>query len=179
MNRRSSTAQGNAAPRCDREAEARSGVSNTTMKNMVNGEVRLLGLDDYLALFDPSVHADIRRTLSRIDVTGAVCFENLQMDSPHLGERASLVVGPGCTYTLASACSGRLGSVPSRFQYPVAQYGKAAGESLLPERAEAVEKPRQARRTQSAVSAALLTIAGPVARPTFCWTEGVPAYKRP
>ncbi len=33
MNRRSSTAQGNAAPRCDREAGARSGVSNTTMKN--------------------------------------------------------------------------------------------------------------------------------------------------
>lgn len=52
---------------------------------------------------------------------GMVKFECVQMDSSHLGESTTISVGdPGFrTYTLEAALAGRLGTLPSNFQYPV------------------------------------------------------------
>ncbi len=79
----------------------------------------------YLALFDPQVHAAILAGLSRPDVTGAVCYEVQDFCSSQFGHRTSVLVGPGCTYSLQTALAGRLGDVPSRMAYPIAYYVKA------------------------------------------------------
>jgi len=93
------------------------------MKHSVSGEVRELNEAEFLALFDESVRADIRRKGTGDGVEAVVCFENLDMWSSNLGHRTAMIVGPGCTYQLAqieTLPNFRLGDVPSRFQYPVA-----------------------------------------------------------
>lgn len=69
--------------------------------------------------------ASLERQIARPDVTAAIVYQNLQMDSSQHGHIVVLVVGPGCTYkTISSAAVGRLGDVPSRFLYAVAYYKK-------------------------------------------------------
>lgn len=80
----------------------------------------------FFALFDPSVHAQLAATLDRPATLGIVCFTNLQLDSSECGRRSALIYGKGCTYeTLAAVASGRLGDVPSRFQYPTHYFVKS------------------------------------------------------
>jgi hypothetical protein len=76
-------------------------------------------LDEFLALFDPSVHDIIRNNLKPKGVSGVVCYDNIQLDSLHFGARSAFIYGPTCTYKDLETClGGRIGETPSRFQYP-------------------------------------------------------------
>lgn len=91
------------------------------MKNCIGGEIKEMSKAEFLALFDPSVHAAIEKSVAVNQATAVVCYENLQLDSLMRGFRSALTVGgPASTYTLEQAAAHHLGSVPSRFQYPVA-----------------------------------------------------------
>lgn len=82
-------------------------------------------LQEFFDLFDEEVHDALRAQLKKPYVRGIVCFENLALDSSHCGERTALIYGDGCTYwTLPGVLCGRLGDVPSRFQYPVKYFVK-------------------------------------------------------
>jgi hypothetical protein len=94
-------------------------------RHPISAEVTEKSLGDYLALFDVSVRPAILMGLDRPDVSGAVCFEGIDMSMPNLGQRPSLIFGPGCTYkTAEEITAGHLGDVPSRFQYPTCIYIK-------------------------------------------------------
>ncbi len=91
------------------------------MRHPVSGEVRELSEAEFLALFDPALHEQIRRLTTRPGVEAVVCFENLDVGASEFGHRTALFMGPGCTYGLGEIENGcRLGDVPSRFQYPTA-----------------------------------------------------------
>jgi hypothetical protein len=93
------------------------------MQSVINP--KLITREEFLAQFHDEAQETLIKALARPDVTGVVCFENLQMDSSHFGERSGLVFGPGCTYKLlADVLAGRLGDVPSRFKYPVSYWLK-------------------------------------------------------
>jgi hypothetical protein len=84
-------------------------------------------LEEFLGLFEPEVHDVLRGQLKKPNARGLVCFENLQTDSSQFGHRTAVAYGPGMTYdTLITLLVGRLGDVPSRFQYPVKYYIKPA-----------------------------------------------------
>lgn len=88
----------------------------------VSGELKELTPNDFLNLFDPSVHSAILASAARYpDKEALVCFENIDMSSSQIGQRAALVVGPSNTYKLEDIIKpgARLGDIPSRFQYPV------------------------------------------------------------
>lgn len=79
--------------------------------------------EDYLKLFDKSVHEKIRESARRPGVTHVVCFECLDMWSSRLGKRDSMIVGTQQSFTIEKVLTTkfcRLGDLPSRFQYPVA-----------------------------------------------------------
>jgi len=80
---------------------------------------RLESMRELCSLFDPEVHAAIRR-LAR----GAhflVVYENVDLCSSRLGDRTCVKVGPGCGFsTLEQALGSWLGDLPSERQYPVA-----------------------------------------------------------
>lgn len=78
--------------------------------------------EDYLKLFDPSVHEAIRKSCGQAGVTHVVCFECLDMWSSMIGKRTSMIVGSKQSYTIDKVLKTRffrLGDLPSRFQYPV------------------------------------------------------------
>jgi hypothetical protein len=84
----------------------------------------------FIDLFAKSMHAQIAAHIDRPGVLGVVCFECLQMDSSHCGERTALVYGPACTYTnLEDVLGGHLGEVPIRFKYPTHHHVKPLGEN--------------------------------------------------
>lgn len=92
------------------------------LKHPISGELKKLTPNDFLDLFDESVHSAILASAARYpDREALVCFENLQMDSSLFGLRSALVVGPSNTYNLEDIVKSgaRLGDVPSRFMYPV------------------------------------------------------------
>lgn len=89
----------------------------------VSGEVRQLPEEEFLALFDTSVHEAIKANAAKEGVEAVICFENLDMWSSQFGLRTAMIVGPSCTYQLATLGPDfRLGDVPSRFQYPTAYW---------------------------------------------------------
>lgn len=90
--------------------------------------LRQISMDELMAMFDPSVHQGIQQAVSKFRPTHVVVFENLQMDSSEFGQRTALTIGgPENTYkTLDEVREGRLGDVPSRFQYPT-HYAVAEG----------------------------------------------------
>lgn len=90
---------------------------------------RHVSFEDYLRLFDESVHGKIRASALQPGITHVVCFEVLDLWSSNVGHRVSLVVGtkpegaeiPSWTLDrVLGTPNFRLGDVPSRFQYPVA-----------------------------------------------------------
>lgn len=81
--------------------------------------------EEFLALFQKELHSQINRHIDRRDVLGVVCFENIDMSSSDLGQRSALIYGAKCTCKTLDIClAGRLGDVPSRFQYPKYYYVK-------------------------------------------------------
>lgn len=84
---------------------------------------RHVSLEDFMRLFDETVHGKIRGAALAEGATHVVCFENIDMWSSQLGHRTALVVGTKQSWTLEGLLGTpyfRLGDVPSRFQYPVA-----------------------------------------------------------
>lgn len=95
--------------------------------NIVGGTLfRIPSKQDVLAyILNVEQRDQVERSMDREGVTAVVIFENLDMSSSGLGNMAAVMVGPEFTYkTVAEAAAGRLGDVPSRFQYPVAYYEK-------------------------------------------------------
>jgi len=92
------------------------------MKHPVSGEIRELSKAEFLALFSPAVHHAIESAAKLPGTEVVVCFECLQLDSSHVGERVATVMGPGRTRpTPALEQAGtKLGDLPSNFKYPVA-----------------------------------------------------------
>jgi len=92
----------------------------SALEHPVSGPLRPLSMDEFLELFDPSVHDTILKYAGRYpDAEAVVCYENLDMWSSHKGHRTARVVGPSNSATLEKAATERLGDVPSQFQYPV------------------------------------------------------------
>ncbi len=90
------------------------------MKNMISGEVKEIPLAELRELMDPSIHDGISRLAEMEGAEALVLYECLQMDSSCLGMRTVVVAGRApISQTLRKAVDGRLGDVPSRFQYPV------------------------------------------------------------
>lgn len=74
--------------------------------------------DEFLALFDASVHEALLRTAQQPGTTALVVFENPNLDSRELGERTAMAVGPERTYESVEVCEGRwLYDLPSQRQY--------------------------------------------------------------
>jgi len=73
-----------------------------------------------MSMFEPEVRPSIEECIRRFRPTQVVVFECLQMDSSSFGKRTALTIGgPENTYkNLDEVKNGRLGDVPSRFQYP-------------------------------------------------------------
>ncbi|HYG24484.1 MAG TPA: hypothetical protein VEH04_17025 [Verrucomicrobiae bacterium] len=90
------------------------------MRNNISGEIKELTEDEFLDLFDPSVHEVLKVKSKLPGADAVVCFEVLDMSSSQCGHRTALVIGPGCTYQEGHLVDARLGDVPSRFAYPVA-----------------------------------------------------------
>lgn len=98
-------------------------------KNVITA--KHVSLDDYLSLFDKSVHEKILATLEFDGATHVVCFENLDMWSSQFGHRTSIVVGSKQGQSLEKVLTtpyARIGEVPSRFQYPVAYASRVTKE---------------------------------------------------
>lgn len=75
---------------------------------------------EFLQLFDESLHDKIRAACRDKQATHIVCFECLQLDSSWAGRRAALVVGPSCAYRTVEETHGKwLNDLPSQRQYPV------------------------------------------------------------
>lgn len=90
-----------------------------------------ISLDDFLTLFDESVHGLIRgNVVNRKGITHVVAFENLDAWSSECGKLTAVAVGSPTgpahnqpSWSLEDIVGKpyvRLGDVPSRFQYPVA-----------------------------------------------------------
>lgn len=76
--------------------------------------------EEFLELFDPSVHDKLREALERYPgAEGLVCFTNVAFDSSSFGKRTAIVVGPSNTFTSFKFCEGKwLNDLPSQRQYP-------------------------------------------------------------
>ena len=76
---------------------------------------------ELLSLFDPIVHDALTNPPASIGATHMVVFENLQLDSSHIGERTGVFVGTNCDFKTLAQVNGRwLKDLPSQRQYPVA-----------------------------------------------------------
>jgi hypothetical protein len=81
--------------------------------------LKQLSKQDFLAQFDPEIHAQIRRAVEKYPrAEGVVMFENLTLDSSAVGQRQALVVGPDNSFTLEKAEKSWLNDLPSQRQYP-------------------------------------------------------------
>jgi hypothetical protein len=94
------------------------------MRNNVSGEIKELSQQEFLALFDQSVHEVIIANSKKEGVEAVVCFEILDLGLLHRHGplRTALIVGPSCTFKVADLEHMRLGDVPSRFKYPVSMW---------------------------------------------------------
>jgi hypothetical protein len=83
-------------------------------------KLKQIDMPALLAMFEPEVWPKIEEAIKKFKPTHVVVFECLQMDSSSFGKRTALTIGgPENTYkTLGEVKDGRLGDVPSRFQYP-------------------------------------------------------------
>lgn len=63
---------------------------------------------EFLAQFDPSIHAAIRRKAAEPGTDGLFMAECHDFWSSHLGERAAVVFGPDRTFTAAKLVRGGL-----------------------------------------------------------------------
>jgi len=77
-----------------------------------------VSIPEFFELFDASVHAEILNRVSSYQATHLVCYEVQALDSSCLGDRTAMVAGGQASSTFEEASTGRLGDVPSRFQYP-------------------------------------------------------------
>jgi hypothetical protein len=74
---------------------------------------------ELLAMMDSSTHGQIEEAIKRHQSTQLVLFENVALDSSHLGDRTVVCVGPCNTYKTPQECEGRwLNDLPSVRQYP-------------------------------------------------------------
>lgn len=89
------------------------------MRHVISGEIVELKLEEFLALFDESIHTNILELTKHYpDAQGLVCFENIQLDSSERGMRTASVFGPSNTYNEGNLSDVRLGNLPSNFRYP-------------------------------------------------------------
>lgn len=115
-------------------------------------ELKKTTFEEVLKMFDPKVHDALKANYEKKGTQGIVVFENLQMDSSNFGQRTALIYGPGCSYpTLDALREGRLGDVPSRFQYPTFYAEKEAKKPKAPpvvegERAWVSTKPETVKK---------------------------------
>lgn len=82
------------------------------------GELVELPLDQFLALYDPQYHDQIKEMLSRDGVSAMVDFYNPDMWSSQRGHRSAVTVGPGCMFKTVEECRGKwLGQSASDRKY--------------------------------------------------------------
>jgi hypothetical protein len=80
--------------------------------------MKQVNAQEFLALFDESVHQAIAANLTRHKSVAVVCFENQMFDSSAFGARSALGIGPNNTYKTVEACEGQwLNDLPSQRQY--------------------------------------------------------------
>jgi hypothetical protein len=78
-------------------------------------------MDEFLTLFDETVHETIKQRFSIQNVTGIVCFETqaLELIAAGRARRTAVIVGPTCTFKSVDDCQGKwLGDLPSERLYP-------------------------------------------------------------
>jgi hypothetical protein len=86
---------------------------------------------EFFALFDESVHAELRKRLDEPGTIGLVSFDNIDICSSHCGDRTAMPVGPQWTLksiedaTFPDGKPKFLGATPSVRQYAQAYYLKA------------------------------------------------------
>ena len=93
------------------------------MKHPVSGEIKELNKEEFLNLFHESVRpAIIASSVSKPGIEAVVCLEVLAMDSSCFGDRAAMIIGPGCTYNFADLEKSNpwCDDLPSRSKYPTA-----------------------------------------------------------
>lgn len=74
---------------------------------------------EFLALFDPSVHAAIIKKAAMPSVEAVVCFECVDFCSSNFGRRTAVIVGEPYTFKSVAFCEGKwLNDLPSQRQYP-------------------------------------------------------------
>ena len=77
--------------------------------------------NEFLAMFDESVHDIVVAKIREFGATAIVCFENQQMDSTQFGARTAMPVGPRNSFKNVEDVKGKhLNDLPSQRQYPVA-----------------------------------------------------------
>ncbi len=81
--------------------------------------LQLLEVDEFMSLFDPSVHDTIKTKAREYSPEYLVCFENLDMCSSRLGERTCLCVGPNNSVQVLDNLPPHINDLPSMRQYPV------------------------------------------------------------
>lgn len=81
--------------------------------------LKRLTLQEFLEMFDPSVHDGLKELLVRYqDAVAVVVFYNKNMWSSQLGMRTGIVVGPSNTFKSVEACEGKhIHDLPSQRQY--------------------------------------------------------------
>ena len=80
--------------------------------------MKQVSAQEFLALFDESVHSAIARKAEQYQAIAVVYFENQMFDSSAFGSRSALPVGPNNTYKTVEACEGKwLNDLPSQRQY--------------------------------------------------------------
>ena len=93
-------------------------MTSSELRNPISGEVKKLTPDKFFELFDEEVHEALRANMKKAPYM--VVYRNQQMDSSRFGDTTACIAGPGCTFnSLEAAVKGRLGNLPSNFQYPI------------------------------------------------------------
>lgn len=89
------------------------------MRNDVSGEITVTVWNDVLKMADQTLRDQLTAMATGDGVAGVMVYECIDLSSKRLGHKSFMIFGPGCTYkTIEEAAAGRLGDVPSRFQYP-------------------------------------------------------------
>lgn len=74
--------------------------------------------EEFLALFDPDVHAGILALVEEFKATHIVCYENQTFDGSEFGKRTALAVGPMNTRKTLADADHHIFDLPSQRQYP-------------------------------------------------------------